>query len=309
MGSYYDLRVGGYSILSAKWPIDEVILSLFVEADKVNSLTSPDLPSPCANVHENDEFIGYRSTAAAIADRLDVMGFTPERAKADFLLLLKNEIADELELAEGWTSRKAEGEIYAGLSADAEDEIRFLSELSFEKWVGAIRRLKKESIRWPGFNSIKGTYARELDSLETHILNAGRNNEHPHLGFYCSDHRFLVRAFTMCAELSDLVVLDCTDLVRAGYFDAGEPVATQARASITAGARAVEKILVLTEGRSDTRILEATLEALYPHLCEFLSFLDHDSFSVPGGAGNLDEPASRLGWCGRIEPCPGTIRQ
>jgi hypothetical protein len=57
--------------------------------------------------------------------------------------------------------------------------------------------------------------------------------------------------------------------------------------SITADARTVEKILVLTEGRSDTKILQATLEALYPHLCEFLSFLDHNSFSVPGGAGNL----------------------
>jgi hypothetical protein len=34
-------------------------------------------------------------------------------------------------------------------------------------------------------------------------------------------------------------------------------------------------------------MLQRTLEVLYPHLREFLSFLDYDQFSVSGGAGNL----------------------
>jgi hypothetical protein len=43
----------------------------------------------------------------------------------------------------------------------------------------------------------------------------------------------------------------------------------------------------LTEGSSDSRILKETLEILYPHLKEFVSFLDHGQFSVAGGTGNL----------------------
>ena len=51
--------------------------------------------------------------------------------------------------------------------------------------------------------------------------------------------------------------------------------------------RVCEKILVLTEGRSDTRILESSLKVLYPHLADMYSFLDHEAFQLGGGTGNL----------------------
>src|SRR6185369_10421603 len=72
-----------------------------------------------------------------------------------------------------------------------------------------------------------------------------------------------------------------------GYFEAADPIVGDARAAAAAEARAVEKILVLTEGSSDTRILRETLDVLFPHVKEFLSFLDYDQFAVAGGAGNL----------------------
>lgn len=151
-----------------------------------------------------------------------------------------------------------------------------------------MHRLKTDAIRWPTYEpDSRPVYPRALDQIESYILGASLNNEHPHLGFFCSDPRFLIRAFLMCTEPADVVVLDCTDMVQAGYFDLSDRITMQAREGIATSARRVEKLLVLTERRSDTRILRATLDVLYPHLRDFVSFLDHESFSVAGGAGNL----------------------
>ena len=85
----------------------------------------------------------------------------------------------------------------------------------------------------------------------------------------------------------DWVILDNSDMVNAGYFAAEDRIVEQSRMSIAREARSVERLLVLTEGSSDSRILKETLDVLYPHLREFVSFLDHGQFSVAGGTGNL----------------------
>jgi hypothetical protein len=82
-------------------------------------------------------------------------------------------------------------------------------------------------------------------------------------------------------------VLDLTELEVAGYLDEGEqPVSEALEESIRLG-RVCEKIPVLTEGRSDTRILERSLRVLYPHLADMYSFLDYEAFQFGGGTGNL----------------------
>jgi hypothetical protein len=47
------------------------------------------------------------------------------------------------------------------------------------------------------------------------------------------------------------------------------------------------KIILLTEGKSDTAILSAALDLLYPHLAGYYSFMEFDALRVGGGAGNL----------------------
>jgi hypothetical protein len=287
MGSYYDLRIGGYSVLSNKWRVEEVILSLFVEADRATESGPPDLPSQCANCDAEDDFFGYRCTAHAIADRLDVLGFTPALAKSKFSSFLECEIQDETEMAESWEERgnREADPVYGRLREAATQRLRLLSGLSFDTWVQAMSKLKNEGIRWPSWEQGAKVYARELTAVEAYILESER--EHRPLGFFCTDLRCLIRAFLLCSSPSDLVVLDLTDMVHAGYFEAAQPLTLEAKESISANARSFERILVLTEGRTDSRILEKSLSLTYPHLIEFFSFLDHGSFAVPGGAGNL----------------------
>lgn len=48
-----------------------------------------------------------------------------------------------------------------------------------------------------------------------------------------------------------------------------------------------QKIIVLTEGSTDTLILSRSLDALYPHLRDFYSFVDFTASNLAGGAGAL----------------------
>ena len=273
-------------MISRKYRNDPEVLSIFVEADKVNGHRSPDsLPEGAPD--EDDDFSGYCNSVTAIGDRLDLMGFTEAAARADFALTLKGEMADTVEL---WSeNHHPDDQLYASLLAAKEAKLAFLSELSFDAWVEAVARIRNDHVHWQDIDSEthRHVYSRALDPLESFVLNEKCDDEHPPLGYFCSDLRFLIRAYLLSAGPQDLVVLDNTDMVHAGYFESETRIVEQARMSIAAEARTVEKLLVLTEGPSDSRILQLTLDVLYPHLKEFVSFLDHDQFSVAGGTGNL----------------------
>jgi hypothetical protein len=48
-----------------------------------------------------------------------------------------------------------------------------------------------------------------------------------------------------------------------------------------------DKIIVLTEGKSDINILSRTLKLLYPHLYTYFAFMDFDNAKIGGGVGPL----------------------
>jgi hypothetical protein len=285
MGSYSDLSIAGYSVVSRKYRNAPEVLSIFVETDKVNERRSPDVPMGDES-EGDDEFSGYRCTVRGIADRLELMGFTEEGARSDFALLLENEIAETSRRGyESW----ADGALLVRLRAEGDAKIGFLSNYSFDAWVAAVRQLRVDNVHWKAYDgdAHKSVFSRPLNSLEAFILNERSDDEPLVLGYFCSDVRFLIRAYLLSADPGDTVELDNSDMVHAGYFSAEHQIVEEARRSIAAEARAVEKLLVLTEGSSDSRILQRTLDVLYPHLKDFVSFLDHGQFAVAGGTGNL----------------------
>jgi hypothetical protein len=96
-----------------------------------------------------------------------------------------------------------------------------------------------------------------------------------------------MRALLLCATPDEDVILDLSELEVAGYFEEDEQPTAHALAEAVRLGRICEKILVLTEGRTDTRILTKSLDVLYPHLADMYSFLDHEAFRLAGGTGNL----------------------
>ncbi len=69
------------------------------------------------------------------------------------------------------------------------------------------------------------------------------------------------------------------------------PFTLQATYALREDAQSVEKIIILTEGKSDARILGRSLDRLYPHLSHMFSFFDHAAFKSAGGAGELERLA------------------
>ena len=125
MGSYSDLSIAGYSVVSRKYRNAPEVLSIFVETDKVNERRSPDVPMGDES-EGDDEFSGYRCTVRGIADRLELMGFTEEGARSDFALLLENEIAETSRRGyESW----ADGALLVRLRAEGDAKIGFLSKI------------------------------------------------------------------------------------------------------------------------------------------------------------------------------------
>ena len=49
----------------------------------------------------------------------------------------------------------------------------------------------------------------------------------------------------------------------------------------------IGKILILTEGKSDSKFLSAALASLYPEFCDIYDFVDFEGFKIEGGASPL----------------------
>lgn len=52
---------------------------------------------------------------------------------------------------------------------------------------------------------------------------------------------------------------------------------------------ATEDLLILTEGKSDTKILSAAIDAMYPEYADLFQFVDFEEFSISGGASMLSQ--------------------
>lgn len=85
--------------------------------------------------------------------------------------------------------------------------------------------------------------------------------------------------YSILSLVSDdaIVEYDLTDISSAGWIKA-EKVKDDIR---------FQKIIVLTEGKSDSEILETTLKLLYPELFPYYHFIDFGGFKVEGGASAL----------------------
>jgi len=85
----------------------------------------------------------------------------------------------------------------------------------------------------------------------------------------------------------DDFVYDLTDLVLGGDFSTDEDLVAYSMALTANEYASSGKVIVLTEGRSDARILAESLALLYPHLADYFSFMDLEGVRIGGGAGSL----------------------
>jgi hypothetical protein len=264
MGSYCQLYINDCEVFSSKSYVEPEVMTLFRENDK-NSYTK----NSVEDLEEYEEaIVEYKTSAKVVKQRLDIMGFSLKNVIAEFESTRANKISELTE--------------YLAESPDEywQEELTFYQENNFENYLEAFKAITASGIH-PVY------YLQENpdpSKLTQSILDD--NYEGFYWAFPCSDIRCFFRAIIEITPEESIVRQDISALVSSGYYGPDDKVCENALHELTSAYPSNSKIIVLTEGKTDKEVLEQSLNLLYPHLCEYYSFMDF-SFLPPGGSGNL----------------------
>ncbi|MCB4791275.1 MAG: hypothetical protein LHV68_05245 [Elusimicrobia bacterium] len=270
MGSYWDLSLNGYPIISMKSYVSDEIMTIYQEMDKKVRLANVSERNELvwgkdlADSKEEETRIEYSAEASCICQRLDLMGFNLLKTKQDFEESKADKIMNLKE--------------YLDEDRYFSNELRVLEKNNYDDFITEFKIIFKEGV-YP---------ISKLKSLDncSELLKYICDNDDTFYGFPCSDFRYLLRAMLSIIPPSSHVTLDLTEVTNAGYYNADDEVSNNARDALNGGYAINSKIIVLTEGKSDAHILEKALKLLYPNLYNYYSFLDF-TFGNPGGTGHL----------------------
>lgn len=135
MRSYAECWLGSFYVGSTKNDVDPGLMQLFRSTDKKTaSGKKEDLPFQIGrwaqHVDDDEDLLVtfYRAPASVVNDRLELIGYTLDTAKAAFTIGLRAETAQHLERARG-----EHGHLF-------QREARLLEKLDVEAWLAALMR-------------------------------------------------------------------------------------------------------------------------------------------------------------------------
>ena len=277
MSSHSWLQIDGRGLLSFRNGFDGSLSSLFRESER--SIRRPKL-SPALAADYGIEYLledldeiclyQYQSTVKALRDRLDLNGVTLEYAAKvfddDLKALIERETAER---------DKAASDEFGKHLAQRVDALR---KLSFKTWTDGFLRIFSENLT--AENRRRSGFTPLDDYPVTFML-----QELDAYGFPSSDTRVILRAMLDGLPGETLAVLDLTYLLLGDLYE--EDHLTFDLDEVAISYQVWERIIVLTEGRSDQRILKAAIGVICPHLQDYFAFMDFEEMAVPGGAGTL----------------------
>lgn len=262
MGSYCSLHFDDAEVTSSKSAVPDVFVSLFQETDRV-VLPAAEKPNEDDEVNGKLDRITYRAFRDTILERLDIMGFTAERARQAFELWHTHEQA----MYEEWVN---EGNEWAQAGAEA------IGQLNYEEWRTRVR------------GALQTLYALDHDDEpDDEIAKRMRLGDRDWLFFDVDDQRILLRALLEACPLVQNVSLDISDLIYGGYLEEDVQLCRERRMPDSLARPILEPTVIMAEGSSDIRVLRSSLAQLFPHLTEYFTFFEHAELSVDGGATYL----------------------
>lgn len=272
MGSYAQCWLGGLYVGSSKNDVDHGIMQLFRPSDKrALAARSLDLP-PQLNAWADDledeaaNVVFYAAPAVVVQDRLELLGYTLETAKAAFARSLSADAANYAQWSLG-----AHGELF-------KEQARLLEGANVDAWLAALRAIKSKGLK-------QRSMGGDVEGIEDPLLRFMLTNDW--YGYSGPDLNVGLRLALEACGSGDDFVYDVTDLVLSGDFSTDEDLVAYSMALTANEYASSGKVIILTEGRSDARILSESLALLYPHLADYLSFMDFDGVRIGGGAGSL----------------------
>ena len=260
MGSFSATKIDGLELWGASSYADKDSLSIFQEHDR--------RITPYRERDEDEEAVEYRRYEYAVSapemrDRLDALGFTVEQARASY----ERHFAAHVELYGEWVSD--------GSCLTTAEEVSELKKRDFDWWCAALAKLIP--LGWNTWH--RDAFKRIPESEAMHDMEG--------IDTFFYDNRLLLRAALFALKDAKEVTLDVSHLVDGGYYHESEAICEDARYVWSQTDPVYGPIVILTEGKLDSRVLSRAFEVMSPHLVDFFGFLDFDGVALPGSAETL----------------------
>jgi len=269
MGSYTELTIDDYPVLSSKSYIYNDIYHILCESDKRIFNRSFNERNSIVWGNSDDKEIEvayeYQTTVKIAIERLEIMGYSLKNTILDF-----NESKNKL-IKELTQNLEYYDDGFMNMDDIYKSEIELLKSSNFDNFLESfieirIKRIAHyETEKYPN-----------ISKLSKYLL----NNDGWFLNFPSSDLYFYCRAFLESCNKDALVIQDITEVVNAGYYTPEEEVINSLRKNH-------ERITILTEGISDINIISKSIKLLYPHLFDYYNFKDFKISNASGSASQL----------------------
>ena len=243
MGSYSSLEVKEYPIFSTKYTVDPKVMTVFREGDKkiYTRRIADRNPLVWGNIDDNsiETAYVYSTTVEYAKQRLEVMGFTLEKAKGEFNSGLQDILDD---VKNEYPAENDDKENVRFLHSERKKELALLSRYTFEKWTRTFRTIIESKIApW-----IKNEEKQRYSPLIRLVLD--EDDSHFYHGFPFTDIRYFLRAVLEIVDNKNSLILDITELVDAGEYNGNEELCKLMMEDFSEQYVASSPIIVLTEG-------------------------------------------------------------
>lgn len=259
MGTIVSINIGNFGFLSSKNSFGDLLICFSKNELHIEEIFDGE------QTHTKRY---YSSTVGNIKKRLDVLGITLtaakdvfEKQKAEYLNFLREYHEDEAEpyanefTFENWSVAVKKYAVLLAEDIFSNDECNYINlEKEQSKLHSLAEKIVLDTLLFPMTESFwgmdQGTYYSEWEVF-----------------------RVLLEAF----DEKRTVYLDYTELFESGWCEAIPEVEIDA----------FPKIIVLTEGKFDTYVIEEAMKLLYPEMQKFYTFMDFTAANVQGSANFL----------------------
>lgn len=168
---------------------------------------------------------------------------------------------DRLEIF-GASSKKAKKDFQQGKKISRQEGFYnfSLSSITYDQYLAEIK-------------SIIDTKEITYDQLNENFRESLTSGELGVYGFSLDSH---LHSILSVLSDNDFVEYDLTDVINGGWVDEDQAKNVD-----------YEKIIILTEGKSDVEFISKSIEKLYPHLKDYYHFIDFDEYKVESSASAL----------------------
>lgn len=162
----------------------------------------------------------------------------------------------------GASSKKAKKDFQQGKKTSRQEGFYnfSLSSITYDQYLAEIKSI---------IDSKEITY----DQLNENFRESLTSGELGIYGFSLDSH---LHSILSVLSDNDFVEYDLTDVIDGGWVDENQAKNVD-----------YEKIIILTEGKSDVEFISKSIEKLYPHLKDYYHFIDFDEYKVESSASAL----------------------